>query len=85
MVILVDGLELLMLTLPEEMNVQLDGTRAHMMTSGFLEHQVTMVDAIPYYFPLNKYQKVCGMARGYQKGSPDAFTANHIADGLAIT
>ncbi|XP_065918610.1 uncharacterized protein [Dysidea avara] len=28
------------------------------------------------------YQKVCGMARGYQKGSPDAFVSN---DGVIIT
>ena len=30
------------------------------------------------------YQKVCGMARGYQKGSPDAFLWNNM-DGLSIT
>ena len=53
-VILVDGLDLLVLTLPEEMNVQLDGTRAHAMTSVSVDHQVTMVDAILYYSPLKE-------------------------------
>ena len=47
-VILVDGLELLVLTLPEEMNVQLDGTRGHKMASVSVDHQVTMLDVIPY-------------------------------------
>lgn len=32
------------------------------------------------------YQKVCGMARGYQKGTPDAFLKIfNITDGLIIT
>ena len=35
------------------------------------------------------YQHVCGRARGYQKGSPDAFYTNSIdtyyVDGLSIT
>jgi len=30
------------------------------------------------------YQKVCGMARGYQKGTPDAFRSD-VNDGLSIT
>ena len=30
------------------------------------------------------YQKICGMARGYQKGTPDAFRSDHM-DGLSIT
>ena len=30
------------------------------------------------------FQKVCGMARGYQKGGPDAFHNDNI-DGLSIT
>jgi len=40
-VILVDELELLVLTLPEEMNVQLDGTRAHKMASVSVDHQLS--------------------------------------------
>ena len=31
------------------------------------------------------YQKVCGMARGYQKGAPDAFLLADRIDGLSIT
>ena len=54
MVIFVDGIDLLVLTLPEEMNVQLDGTRAHAMTSVSVGHQVTMVDVILYYSPLKE-------------------------------
>jgi len=65
-VILVDGLELLVLILPEEMNVQ---TRAHMMASVSVDRQVAMVDVILYYSPLK--DKVCGMSRGYQKGAPN--------------
>jgi len=49
-----DGLELLVLTLPEEMNVHLDGLRAHKMVSASADHQVTMLDAILYYFPLKE-------------------------------
>ena len=54
MVIFVDGIDLLVLTLPEEMNVQLDGTRVHVMTSVSVDHQVTMVDVILYYSPLKE-------------------------------
>ena len=42
----------------------------------------------PVLFPTKEitYQKVCGMARGYQKGTPDAFHRFHnITDGLSIT
>ncbi|XP_065919893.1 uncharacterized protein [Dysidea avara] len=42
----------------------------------------------PVLFPSNgiSYQKVCGMARGYQKGSPDSFnTGTNPPDGLSIT
>ena len=52
--ILVDGLELLILTLPEEMNVLLDGKRAHMMTLASVDHQVTMLGVISYYSPLKE-------------------------------
>jgi len=44
--------ELLVLTLPEEMNVQLDGTRAHMMASISVNHQITILDVILLYSPL---------------------------------
>ena len=54
MVILVDGLELLVLTLPGEMNVQLDGTRAHIMASVSVDHRVTMLDVILYCSPLKQ-------------------------------
>jgi len=40
------------LTLPEEMNVQLDGTRAHMMASISVNHQITILDVILLYSPL---------------------------------
>jgi len=56
-VVLVDGLELLVVTLPEEMNVQLDGIRAHKMTSVFAEHQMSVVYSryvIPQYSPLKE-------------------------------
>ena len=68
-VILVDGLELLVLTLPEEMNVQLDGTRAHKRASVSVDHQVTMLDTI---FLQNN--KICGMA----KGDTDAFLSGEV-------
>ena len=48
-IILVDGLEFLVLTLPKEMNVQLDGARAHIMTLASVDHQVTILYVILYY------------------------------------
>ena len=45
---------LLVLTLPEGMNVQLDGVRAHKMASVSVNHQMTMLAAIPYYSPLKE-------------------------------
>ena len=46
MVILVGGLELLVLTLPGETIVRQDGPRPHIVTSAFVDHQVTIVDVI---------------------------------------
>jgi len=56
-----NGLGLLVLTLPEKMNVQLGEPRAHKMASvSAVEHQVTILVVILYCW--NKLPNVCGMA-----------------------
>ena len=77
-----------MLTLPEEINAQLDRPKAHVIAS------VSVSDndgyyPIPFSSKVISYQKVCEMARGYQQGSTDAFVSTHInasigVDGLMI-
>ena len=77
-----------MLILPEEINVQLDRPKVHVIAS------VSVSDndgCYPILFSSKviSYQKVCGMTRGYQQGSTDAFVSTHInasvgVDGLMI-
>ena len=45
------------------------------------------MDTILLFFSTNgvSYQHVCGRARGYQKGSTDAFRDSYYVDGLSIT
>ena len=65
-----DGEELLILTSAQEMIVRVSGGRPHNLVLAFVEWPV-----IGANFSTNgiSYQRVCGRARGYQKGDTIAF------------